>query len=68
MKNLAFHQLIQMKDDYTTNSHLYVSLLKVWENVLFELGSEKIKTTSGKGLRRRVWLNVRARIPTKNAY
>ena len=35
-----------MKDDYATNSHyftnLYISLLEGWENVLFELGSERI--------------------------
>ena len=42
MKNLAF--LTQMKDDYTTNSHypIYFSS-KVWENVLFELGSDRAK-------------------------
>ena len=31
-----------MKDDYTTNSHYLIHLLKSWENVLFELGSERV--------------------------
>ena len=35
-----------MKDDYTTNFHCitYTFLLKGWKNVLFELGSERVKT------------------------
>ena len=34
-----------MKDDYTTNSHYltYTFLLEGWENVPFELGSERVK-------------------------
>ena len=35
MEKLAFHSFTRMKDDYTANSH--------WENVLFELGSERVK-------------------------
>ena len=37
-----------MKDDYTTNSHYitYTLLLTAWENVLFELGSERLTTYS----------------------
>ena len=46
MKNLAFHSaLLKLKDDYCTNSH-YVTCdfsSKYWENVLFELGSERVK-------------------------
>ena len=34
-----------MKDDYTTNSHYltHTFLLECWENVLFELGSERVR-------------------------
>ena len=37
MENLAFHKLIQMKDDYTTNSHDLANrfIFKGWENVTF---------------------------------
>ena len=33
-----------MNDDYTSNSHhlTYTSILKGWENVLFELRSERV--------------------------
>ena len=37
-----------MKDDYTTNSHnltyTFLRLIKVWENVLLVLGSERVRT------------------------
>ena len=44
-EELAFHKLIQMKDDYATNSHYLTHSfpLKGWENVLFELGSERVR-------------------------
>ena len=47
MENLTFHKLTQMKDDYTTNSHCITCtcLFKGWENVLFELGSERVTAT-----------------------
>ena len=32
-----------MKDDYATNPH-YLTRTSRWENVLFELGSERVKT------------------------
>ena len=37
-----------MKDDRTTNSHYitYTFHLKGWENVLFELGSERVNGES----------------------
>ena len=37
-----------MKDDYATNSHYLNYTFLGWENVIFELGSEKVKTASGK--------------------
>ena len=45
-RELGFSQFTQMKDDYTTNSH-YCTLLtrflfRGWENVLFELGSNRV--------------------------
>ena len=37
-------KLTQMKDDYTANSHyITYTFLRGWENVLFELGSERVK-------------------------
>ena len=38
-----------MKDYYTTNSHLHTYIqffLKGWENILFELGSERVRDVS----------------------
>ena len=47
MENLAFHSFTQMKDDYTTNSHYLINFSwKGCENVLFELGSERINGRS----------------------
>ena len=37
---------IQMKDDFSTNSHCLTYTLKGWGNVLFALGSERGKRTS----------------------
>ena len=43
-KQLRFSSLTQMKDDYTTNSHyLTYTFLRGWENVLLELGSERVR-------------------------
>ena len=41
MEKLAFHSLILLP--ILTISLLYISLLEGWENVLFELGSERVK-------------------------
>ena len=40
-EELGFSWLIQMKEDYTSNSHYltYTFLLKGWENVLYNFGS-----------------------------
>ena len=47
MKNMVFHSLLtRLKDDYTTNSQstaLIHFALKGWENVLFELRSDRVK-------------------------
>ena len=41
---LGFSQLTQMKDNPSTHSHCitYTFLFKNWENILFELGSERV--------------------------
>ena len=45
-EELGFSSLTQMKDDHTTNSHYltytFLQFLKGWENLLFELGSERV--------------------------
>ena len=43
-EELDFSQRTNMKDDYTTNSHYLINFYwKGWENVLFELGGERVK-------------------------
>ena len=48
MKNLAFHHLLIRKMIILPTSHYltYTFSLKDWENVLFELGSERVKLES----------------------
>ena len=49
VKNLAFHSLLSCQLTILpilTVHHIYISLLKVWENVLFELGSERVNNVS----------------------
>ena len=47
-QSIGFSQLSQMKDDCVTNSHcLLISFsFTGWQNVLFELGSERVSTKS----------------------
>ena len=47
IEELGFSWLTQMKCDYTSNSHWHniTYLLKGWENVLLELGGERVKHT-----------------------
>ena len=54
IKNLAVHSLFRFKDDYTTNCPYltYTYLPKGWENVLFKLGSERVKS----------WLNALGKV------